>query len=345
MPNLKAAVIGVGSMGRNHARVYRELPATDLVGVADVCADSCQRVARENATRAYGDYRELLRAERPDIVSVVVPTVEHYPVALACLEAGCHVLVEKPLTATVEEGIALIERAEALGRRLMVGHLVRFDPAVQELKRRLAMGELGKVFQVRSRRLGPFPARIRDVGVVVDLATHDLDITTYITGQYITRVYAETEREIHSAHEDLLVGTLRLSGGAIGLLDINWLTPTKVRELTVTGEKGLFLVDYLAQDLYFYENQDALTVAWEQLSMLKGVSEGRMIRYPINKAEPLKAELQAFVHAILEDTPIPVPAVDGLAALCAALALVRSGQEHRSLDVQFWRVPSACGQP
>jgi predicted dehydrogenase len=330
---LKAAVIGVGAMGRNHARVYRELPDTDLVGVADNNDACALAVAREYFTSAYAEHREMLRHERPDLVSVVVPTEGHVQVCCDALEAGCHVLVEKPIAATSEDGLSLIERAVRLDRRLMVGHVVRFDSAVRELKRRLDAGELGRVFQVRSRRLGPFPARVRDVGVIIDLATHDLDVTTYLTGQRIVRVYAETEREIHSQHEDLLVGTIRLSGGAIGLLDCNWLTPTKVREVTVTGEKGMFQVDYLTQDLYFFENGDALPVEWDRISLLKGVSEGRMIRYPVSKVEPLKAELQAFARCVAEGTPVPVPGEEGLAALRAALALVRSGMEHRAVDL------------
>ncbi len=328
---IRAAVIGVGAMGRNHARVYREIAETELVAVADECNESCQQVAQDNWTKSYCDYRQMLKREKPDLVSVAVPTEDHYRVAWDALEAGCHVLVEKPITATVEQGAALIAHAEQFGRKLMIGHVVRFDSAVQELKRRLDAGELGKVFEVRSRRLGPFPARVRDVGVIIDLATHDLDTTCYLTGQRIIRLYAETEREIHSSHEDILTGIVRLSAGAIGLLDINWLTPTKIRELTVTGEKGMFLVDYLNQDLYFYENQDALAVQWAQISLLKGVSEGRMIRFPVSKVEPLKAELQAFARSVQNDTVVPVPARDGLTALRYALALVQSGREHRPI--------------
>jgi UDP-N-acetylglucosamine 3-dehydrogenase len=325
---LRAAVVGVGAMGRNHARVYREIAETELVAVADACRENGRQVAQDNWTKSYGDYRQMLERDKPDLVSVVVPTEDHFQVAWDALEAGCHVLVEKPITASVELGAALIAHAERLGRKLMIGHVVRFDSAVQELKRRLDAGELGRVFEVRSRRLGPFPARVRDVGVIIDLATHDLDITCYLTGQRIVRVYAETEREIHSSHEDILAGTVRLSGGAIGLLDINWLTPTKIRELTVTGEKGMFLVDYLTQDLYFYENQDAVAVQWAQMSLLKGVSEGRMIRFPVSKVEPLKAELQAFARSVQNDTPVPVPGQDGLTALRSALALAQSGREH-----------------
>lgn len=331
---LKAAVIGVGAMGQHHARVYDQMPDVHLAGVADANPETAERIARLHHTTPYADHRRLLEDARPDVVTVAVPTEFHHSVALEALEAGCHVLVEKPIAATEEQAQELIERADALARKLMVGHIVRFDPAVQELKRHLAAGELGRVFEVRCRRLGPFPARIQDVGVVIDLATHDLDLIRYVTGQEVARVYAETEQEIHSAYEDLLVGALRLEGGVVAVLDINWLTPTKVRELTVTGERGMFLVDHLTQDLYFYENAEAHPDRWNAISLLRGVSEGRMIRYPVQKYEPLKAELEAFVRAVVEDRPPPVDGRDGLMALRLAWALVQSGREGRAIAMR-----------
>ncbi len=333
---MKAAVIGVGAMGRHHARVYDQISETQLVGVADVSAEAGERIARLHHTTPYTDYHALLDEARPDVVTVAVPTEFHARVALDALEAGCHVLVEKPIAATEEQAQEMIARADALKRKLMVGHIVRFDPAVQALKERLAAGELGHIFQVRCRRLGPFPARIRDVGVVIDLATHDLDMIRYLTGQEAVRVYAETEQEIHSEHEDLLIGTVRLADGTLGVLDINWLTPTKVRELTVTGERGMFRVDHLMQDLYFYENAEANGERWGAISLLRGVSEGRMIRYPVSKYEPLRAELESFVRAVRDDEPAPVGGEDGLIALRLARALIRSSREGR--PVTFERV-------
>lgn len=335
MANLRAAVIGVGAMGQHHARIYDQMSETQLVGVADANADAGARIARLYHTVAYTDYRELLDEARPEIITVAVPTEFHYRVAVDALESGCHVLIEKPITATEEQAWELIERADKLGRKLMVGHIVRFDPAVQALKERLDAGELGRLFQVRCRRLGPFPARIRDVGVVIDLATHDLDMIRYLTGQEAVRVYAETEQEIHSVYEDVLVGTVRLADGTIGVLDINWLTPTKIRELTVTGEKGMFLVDHLTQDLYFYENAEANGERWSAISLLRGVGEGRMIRYPVQKYEPLRAELEGFLRAVVDDTSVPVDGRDGLMALRLALALVQSGREGRPITFEF----------
>ena len=324
---LKAAVIGVGDMGRNHARVYAELPDVELVGVADADGQVAEAVARRYGTRAYSDYVQLLDQQAPDAVSVAVPTVNHLTVALQVIGRGIHLLIEKPIAHSTEHAEQIIAAAEQAGVCLMVGHVERFNPAVVALKEHLANGELGRVFQMDARRQGPFPVRVMDVGVATDLAVHDLDIIRYVSGSEVVRVYAETERCIHSSHEDLLTGLVRLEDGTVGTLMINWLTPTKIRELHVTGERGMFRVDYLTQDLYFFENATANGAGWDALEVLRGVSEGYMIRYPVRKYEPLKAELEGFVRAVVGGGAAPVGGRDGLLALRLARALVQSGRE------------------
>jgi UDP-N-acetylglucosamine 3-dehydrogenase len=330
---LKAAVIGVGAMGQHHARVYTQIAQTQLVGVADADSETAERIATPYNVPAYTDYRALLEKERPDLVSVAVPTRYHREVAECAMEAGAHVLVEKPIAATVEQGKALIQSAQALDRYLMVGHIVRFSPVIQALKAHLDAGELGRIFQIVCRRVGPFPARVRDVGVVVDLAPHDLDVMRFISGDEPVRLYAETEQQIHTEHEDLFTAQLRFRQGFTGFLEVNWLTPLKVREVLVLGERGMFRADDLTQDLFFYENAHANGPGWNHLSMLKGVSEGRMTRYPIRRYEPLRAELEAFADAVQNCTPVPVSGEDGLAALRLALTLVESGATHQVLEV------------
>ncbi|MGC9469394.1 MAG: Gfo/Idh/MocA family protein [Anaerolineae bacterium] len=329
---LRAAVIGVGSMGRNHARVYDEISQTRLVGVADAVFQTAEAVGDKYGVPAYTDYRDLLEREHPDLLTVAVPTQHHLEVTVAALEAGSHVLVEKPIAATVEEGRAIIRKAQSLQRKLMVGHIVRFSPVIQSLKEHLDGGELGRIFQIVCRRIGPFPARVRDAGVVVDLSPHDLDLMRFITGAEPIRIYAETEQQIHTAHEDLVTGLLRFDNGITGMLEINWLTPEKVREVTVLGEQGMFRANDLTQDLFFFENAAADSLTWGHLSMLKGVSEGRMVRYPIRRYEPLRAELEAFADAVRDDQPVPVSGEDGLRALELALALVESGRTHRQVE-------------
>jgi UDP-N-acetylglucosamine 3-dehydrogenase len=329
---IKAAVIGVGSMGLNHARIYDALEGVDLVGVCDADEELASRVAARYRTKWYTDHVALLDKERPDLVSIVVPTGLHHQVALDVIQRGVHLLVEKPIADTVPNAQEIIEGARARGVRLMVGHVERFNPAVSELRRRLQDGQLGKMFLVHARRLGPFPHRVRDVGVVIDLATHDLDVMCHLTGAGVVRVYAETEQEIHTLHEDSLSGVLRFDNGVVGVLDVNWLTPTKVRELYVTGEKGMFVVNYLTQDLYLYENE-YVGSDWDRLGMLKGVGEGNMIKLRIGKKEPLQAELEAFVRSAEQGGEPPVTGEDGLRALSLAQAMVESGREHRTVEL------------
>jgi predicted dehydrogenase len=212
-----------------------------------------------------------------------------------------------------------------------VGHIERFNPAIRELRRRLQAGELGRIFQVKATRLGPFPARIRDVGVVVDLAPHDLDVMRFLVGAEPVRLYAETERRIHTEHEDLFNGILKFSNGVIGVLDINWLTPTKRRTLTVTGERGMYLADYITQDLVLFTNPDA-SRTWERPAgeaPITSVSEGEMTRYSIRRQEPLVAELGEFAMAVRTGGPPPVDPHDAMVALLLARTMVESAQTGR----------------
>ncbi len=334
---LNAAVIGVGSMGRNHSRVFAQLPDVNLAAVADADNETGNAVARTYKANAYQDYREMLAREHLDIISIAVPTRLHAEVALDAIGHGAHVFIEKPLAFTVPECRSMIEAAHAAGVRLGVGHIERFNPAILELKRRLVAGELGRVFQIRSRRVGPFPSRIADVGVVFDLATHELNIMEYLIGSPIRNLYAETEQEIHGSHEDLLSGLLKFDNGAVGVLDINWLTPTKIRELSMIGERGMFHVNYLSQELYFYENNYAN--GWEGMVALMGVSEGRITKYEIRKREPLVEELEEFVVAVRNGHDSLVSGEEGMRAVYLAEKMVQSGLSHTILNVNG--VPSA----
>ncbi len=330
---MKVAVIGVGSMGYNHLRVYSEMGDVQVVGASDLNRERLQLIEDRFSVKTYTNYQDLFEKEKPEAVSITVPTSEHEKVATYALEKGDHVLIEKPIAATVEEGKRLIALANKLDLQLMVGHIIRFNPAMQSLKTRLENGDLGKIFQVFCRRAGPFPARIRDVGVVVDLAPHDVDIMRFLIGMNPMRVFAETEQQIHTDHEDLLFGLLRFPEGITGALEINWLTPTKMRETLVLGEKGLFRVDDLMQDLFFFENTQAVGELWSPFRSIRGVSEGSMTRFPIKRQEPLKAELAAFIGAIREGHKVPVTGQDGLEALRISLALVKSGKTHRVIEV------------
>jgi predicted dehydrogenase len=326
---LRAAVIGLGSMGANHARVLSDLPGVELVAVADADPVAVQKTIAGRSIPGFPDAATLLHETKPDLVSVVVPTQLHEDVAIAVIEAGANVLVEKPIAATLAAAERIARAAEAHHILLMVGHIERFNPAVQELKRRLDAGQGGPVLQARARRVGPFPHRIRDVGVIHDLGPHDIDIMRFVLNDEVERVFAESRSHIATGNEDLFAGVVRFRGGAMGTLDINWLTPTKERSLTVLCEKGMFVVDYAAQSLAFYENFDAAAREGHYAS----VTEGPMTRYPIPPKEPLRAELEAFRDAVLAGGPAPVSALDGIAALAVAEALVRSGETGMPVQV------------
>lgn len=327
---LRAGVVGLGMMGRNHVRVYDELlPDVELVAVADPDGEALRRATAGRSARGYPDTSLMLAEEQLDLVSIVAPTSLHRDVTLQALAAGAHVLVEKPIAGDRADAEEMIAAAERSGRLLTVGHIERFNPAIRELRRRLAGGELGRIFQVKATRLGPFPRRIRDVGVVVDLAPHDLDVMRYLLDSEPVRLYAETERRIHTDHEDLFNGVIKFANGAIGVLDINWLTPTKIRTLSVTGERGMYVADYIAQDLVFYANPDA-TQIWERPDGVAGgrpitsVSSGEMARRVVDRQEPLAVELAEFAAAVRQGGPPPVAPRDALIALLLAKKLVEA---------------------
>ena len=319
---IKVAVIGAGSMGMNHLRVLKDFDEEQiqLVSVAETSKPALQRAMHRFHVPGYTDYRQMIEETQPDLVTVVVPTHIHFEVASYVLDRGITVLLEKPMASSIDEALTLIQLAQLRGARIAVGHIERFNPAIIQLKRRIVAGELGQIFHLHARRLGPYPPRIRDVGVTLDLATHDIDVMRYLADAEVEHVYAETQRRIHNKHEDLLLGILRFTNDAIGMLDVNWLTPTKVRELSVTGEKGLYLVNYLTQDVYFYEN-DYTTITWDALRSLTGVSEGTMTRFKVQKAEPLRLEYEDVLTAMRNDTAPTVTGEDGLAVLKIAFQL------------------------
>lgn len=324
---VRIAVIGAGAMGANHARVFAELPDAELVAVCDIDDARVQQVPRTPATRLYGDLDRLLAEEQPDGVTIAVPTRRHVDAALACIERGIALLVEKPLAATVEEAERLRVAAEAAGVPLMVGYVERFNPAVQELKRRIDAGELGRVIEASARRIGPFFPRERDVGVAHDLATHDIDVLRWLLGREVEQVQAETQRGIRTPHEDALAGVLRFQGGVVASLEVNWLSPVKVRELTLLGERGMFSVDYLRQELRWYAGGGEPSQRDAELTSLPGAGEA-----------PLRAELSAFLRVARGEEPPPISAADGIAALRVADALVAAADRGAPVRVAAGRV-------
>lgn len=330
---LRIGVIGVGTMGGFHLDTWEKIDAADVVCVADPDEDLARRRIGRRPIDWHADWRALVSRDDVDAVCVTAPSELHAQISIAALEAGKHLLVEKPIATRLEDGLRMAAVARASGRKLMVGHIERFNPAVNRLAELIAEGRLGRIFRAHATRVGPLPARIKDAGVTIDLATHDLDLMQFVLRSDITQVYAEGTRFSHPTQEDMISCLLRFGDdGPFGLLDVNWLTPEKRRELTVIGEAGMLTASYITQDVWFTESGQAPT-GWDELARMRGDAEGTSVRFALRKAEPLKVELEAFASCILENTPEPITAHDGCRALMAALAVRDSARHSRPVKL------------
>ncbi|MGW1722883.1 Gfo/Idh/MocA family protein [Streptomyces sp. NPDC002306] len=281
-------------MGRHHARVLSGLEGVDFVGVVDPMGD---KFGAAQGAPVLDTVEELI-ALGVDYAVVACPTGLHEQVGMQLAEAGVCALIEKPVADTVAGARRLVEAFESRGLVAGVGHIERCNPALRSLRTRLEAGELGDVYQVVTRRQGPFPHRIADVGVVKDLATHDIDLTGWVTGREYVSIAAHTVSKSGREHEDMVSAVGRLDDGTMVNHLVNWLSPLKERFTSVTGERGCFIADTLTADLTFHSNS-AMTTEWEALQAFRGVSEGDMIRYAIQKREPLLVEHELFRDAVL----------------------------------------------
>ncbi|WP_144709963.1 Gfo/Idh/MocA family protein [Curtobacterium pusillum] len=316
---LRAGVIGLGMMGRHHARVLRTLDGVELVGVADALGDQHGPAGGAQVVRSVDE----LLALGIDTAVVAVPTVLHEEVGLRLADAGVHALIEKPVAMDTTAAARLVDAFDRAGLVGAVGHIERYNPALQALRRRLDAGELGDVYQIATRRQGPFPARIADVGVVKDLATHDIDATAWIAQSPFTHVGALACTKSGRAHEDLVTMTGRLEDGTVTSHLVNWLSPFKERLLIVTGERGAFVADTLSADLTFHEN-GTVRSEWDQVQAFRGVAEGASTRFAIPKREPLVVEHEAFRDAVLGRSADIVTLAEGMRTVSVAEAVLAS---------------------
>ena len=327
---LRLGLAGLGSMGRNHLRVISNHPDTILAAVADPTAEVLEAAVAQTRARGFADPLVMIATAELDGVVVAAPTNNHSALALAAIERGLPVLVEKPLAATVDDAIAIVSAARKRGVRVQVGHVERYNPAVLEMGRLIRAGWLSTIYAITSRRAGPFPARIRDVGVTIDLGTHDVDMLSWIAGERPVRVYAETSQRIHATHEDLAFGLMHFPSGATGFLDVDWLTPAKRRSLVAVGEEGMFELDYLTQRLTFTRSnvERPQTIAGYATTFTGDVAE-----IPVVSVEPLRAQLDEFVRVLRTGDRPYVDGEDGLWAVAIANALLTAAAERRPIDL------------
>lgn len=325
---LRAGLIGLGVMGRNHARVLGSLEGVELVAVADPAGDP---LGVAGARPVEPDIPALLK-HGLDYCVVAAPTGMHEEVAVQLAAAGVHAMIEKPLAQDFSSASRIVEAFEAAGLIGAVGHIERYNPALQQARSRLANGDLGQVYQVVTRRQGPFPARIADVGVVKDLATHDIDLTAWVTQQEYAMVSAFVAHRTGRPHEDLVAVTGKLANGTVTSHLVNWLSPLKERTTVITGENGAFVADTLTADLTYYENGQVNT-EWADIAQFRGVTEGNVTRFAYPKPEPLRTQHEQFREAVLGRTCDIVTLRQGMRTVRVADAILASAESGRTQDI------------
>jgi UDP-N-acetylglucosamine 3-dehydrogenase len=306
---LRIGVIGVGVMGSNHARVLAELPGVKLVGVADPDRKRCDQVARSLGCASFSDAGELMR-RGVDAVTIAAPTHLHRDIATDCAARGIHVMVEKPIASTIEESRAIVAAARRAGVTLMVGHVERFNPAVQSIKRAIKDQD---ILSIAITRVGPFPPRMSNVGVVIDLAVHDIDLIRWFTDSEIVEIQPQTSSAV-AEREDIALLQFRTASGVLAHINTNWLTPFKARTIHIaTRDK------YLIADL--------LTLQVTECFGFQPDGSYSMRHLSVGYAEPLRSELVAFVGAIRSGE---TPAVTGEEAV-ASLEIATRCLEARAM--------------
>jgi len=310
---LNVAVIGCGSWGKNHARVYKSMQNAHLIAVADVNRNAAEEIAKMYNVKWYTDPEKVFEMSDVDAVSVCTPTITHADIALTAIKMGKHVLVEKPMTHTIEEARELIITAEANSVYLAVGFVERFNPAVSEAMSLISRGEIGEVILAHTRRVSKRPLRIGDVGVIKDLAIHDIDIVNQLFKGSIEAVFATAGSIAHS-FEDYANIIIRFNDNRSAFIETNWLTPRKVRSLTITGTEGLVNIEYINQQIIVENNE-------------------RLYQPFLEYGEPLKRELDSFVSCIIKDEPPEVTGLDGLRALEICEAAIKSAKTGNPLTI------------
>jgi UDP-N-acetylglucosamine 3-dehydrogenase len=310
---MKVGVVGVGNMGFHHARIYAELSRDGIVeflGVADLNFERAKEVAKKFGVSAFSDYRDLLGVL--DAVSIAVPTKLHYDVSMDFIRHGVNVLVEKPISDSVEKAREMVRAAEIEGVKLMVGHVERFNPAVLKLKELIDRGKIRDLITMSARRLGPFNPSASETGVIIDLAIHDIDIMCFLTESEVEEVYARCRRVLGSS-EDYALINLKFRNFD-GVVETNRLTRHKVRNLSVVSLNGLFQLDYIQQEITAFQ-------------------EDGIKKVDVQKREPLRGEIESFIECIERDKKPPVDGEVGLYALIVATEALESSRRNEVLKV------------
>lgn len=312
------AVIGLGNMGKHHARNYSLMEDVQLVAVCDLNRELADATAKKFNCKAYYDYREMLRQEQLQAVSIAVPTSFHKEVALVCIDQNLDVLIEKPIAGTIQDAEEIIAKAKEKKVLLQIGHIERFNPAVKKLKEVIRDGKLGEVTSIIARRVGAVPVQVRDANVIIDLAVHDIDIINYLYESLPEKVLGNIGKAMIEKREDYAEIFLKY-GKRSGFIQVNWITPIKIRNLSVTGSKGYAELNYITQELVVYESNYTKEMIDEYGDCVIKFGIPNKTQVGVEAVEPLYLELQDFVKCVkTRDHPLVTGEI-GLHALQISL--------------------------
>ena len=317
MRKLNVAVVGTGVMGKFHVRNYSEMPVVKLIAVCDINEKEGKKVASNFNCKFYKDYKQMTKKERLDIVSIAVPTKFHKDAAIHFLKNKINVLLEKPIADTIENAEKIINEAKKNKVKLTIGHIERFNPAVSKVKELIDSGRLGEINSIIVRRIGQYPIQIKDSDVVIDLAVHDIDIINYLLGRLPTNITANCGKSI-GQHKNDYADIFMKYGKTSALIQVNWITPVKIRKLSINGSKGYLEMDYITQDIDLYEsNYDKVTDDFGDFVIKFG--SPKIIKIDVKKEEPLRGEILSFIDAVKYDKQPYVTTKQALDALKIAI--------------------------
>ena len=334
---VNVGIIGVGAMGHNHVRVLLGLEGVKLVAIADSNKDTLKKVSSAfNISNIYLSYNKMLKKHKFEVIIIATPTKFHKKIAIDCLTSGINVFVEKPIAGSVSEAKEMINAANNVKKILMVGHIERFNPIITQFKKFIKEGILGDIYLFNTVRAGPYPKRIKDVGVLVDLAIHDIDIIRYLIGD-IKKVYAQLiiVKNIPIYCKSLFKVGLNINGSS----EFSWVSPKRARTIQIYGTKGILEGNYQDQTLKFYENADSKQQSnidyYKDLMLTGSISGGKIVEYPILKEEPLKLELEYLTDCVRNNKkPWINNPLDALKALEVALLMLESGKSEKPILVK-----------
>lgn len=324
MVNLRAGVVGTGVMGLNHLRVLKNLNGVEYAGAADTKAENLNQNSNSGIL---GSLEELL-ALHLDYCVVATPTASHLEIAKYLMSRGVAVLVEKPIADSLSNAQEMVNISKATGMFAGVGHIERFNSAARFAKDAMREGRVGEIIQIATRRQGPFPGRITDVGVIKDLATHDIDLTRWISESEYENVSAVVARKSGRKYEDLVASTGILKNGVVVNHLVNWLSPLKEREVIVTGTSGTIRIDTLSSEVTIFEN-GSISVTRSELAHFKGVTQGNIFKPAFDKPEPLKVEHENFRDGLLGLSNDVVTLESGMKTLEVAEKMIESAKVGR----------------